>query len=668
MEILLLEDILIIFALASLVIFLFHRMKMPSIIGFLITGILAGPHGFGFIENVHEIEILAELGVVLLLFTIGIEFSLKNLVRSQRAVFLGGGLQVSLTVLFTYLLVRFLGRDFSEALFMGFLVALSSTAVVLKMIQEKSEISTPYGKASVSILIFQDLIIVPMILFVPILAGQSENVWGDVGWLVAKVVFIIGFTFFLAKWVMPRLLHQIARVRSRELFLLSIFVIGFAVASLTSALGLSLALGAFLAGLAISESEYSHHAFGNIIPFRDIFTSFFFVSIGMLLDLSYFWGNFLLVLGIAMGIILVKTTISGFVAFVLGFPFRTTVIIGLALSQVGEFSFILSKIGMDYELLGQDYYQLFIAVAVITMAFAPFIILLAPRVSHLLMKLPLPEKLVTGMRPVHNEPVYHIKNHLIIIGMGINGRNIAKAAQMAKIPYLILDSDPDLVVEERANGQPIVFGDATQENMLRFVKIENAEVVTVSLADSPTTYRVTELVRQLNPKAHLIIRTRYLSDVEDLYKAGANEVIPEEFETSVEIFSRVLSKYLIPKADIEKLIAEIRADGYEMFRGLNVEDTTLKDLKIQVPDIEISSLKVYPAASIVGKTIGELGLRKNFSVNILAIRRGEETIPNPMANDKILAGDIVYVLGKQYSVACITSLFQEENEPGCMES
>jgi CPA2 family monovalent cation:H+ antiporter-2 len=282
------------------------------------------------------------------------------------------------------------------------------------------------------------------------------------------------------------------------------------------------------------------------------------------------------------------------------------------------------------------------------------------------MKLPLPAKLVTGTRPVQNEPVVHIKNHLIIIGMGLNGRNVAKAAQMANIPYLILDADPDLVVEERANGQPIVFGDATHESMLHFVKIENAEVVTVSLADSPTTYRVTELVRRLNPKAHLIIRTRYLADVEDLYKAGANEVIPEEFETSVEIFSRVLSKYLIPKAEIEKLIAEVRADGYEMFRGLNVEDTTLKDLKLQVPDIEISSLTVYPTASIVGKTIGELGLRKNFSVNILAIRRGEETIPNPMANEKILAGDIVYVLGKQYSVACITSLFREETEPGCM--
>ena len=661
------EDIVIIFILAIGVIFLFQKINVPSIVGFLLTGVLAGPHGFGLIQSTEEIEFLAEIGLILLLFAIGIEFSLKSLMNIRRIVFLGGGLQVLITILLTFILVRFLGRSLQESFFMGFMVALSSTALVLRALQESAAISTDYGKATVGILIFQDLIIVPMMLLTPIIAGKSGNIIDSMGLFGIKLAGIAGITFIGAKYVVPRMLHQIAKTKNRELFLISIIAIGFAVAWFTSAIGLSLALGAFIAGLTISESEYSHHAFGNIVPFRDVFASFFFVSIGMLLDLSFFGQNVFLVLAIAFGVISVKTIIAGFVAFLLGYPFRTTVIVGLAISQVGEFSFILSQLGLENGILQPDYYQLLIAVAVITMALAPFIILLAPYLSDQILKLPLPDKLVKGLRPLKNEEVGELSGHLVIIGMGLNGRNVARAAKVVNIPYVIVDFDPDIVKQERERGEPVYFGDATQESMLRLVKVQNAEVLVVAISDPTATFRITSLLYNMNPKAHVIIRTRYLSDVESLYNEGANEVIPEEFETSVEIFSRVLNKYLIPRDDIEKLVAEIRSDNYGMLRKFEPDVPKIYDLKERIPDIEINALKVEKGCSVEGKTIEELNLRRTFGVNILAISREGNTFANPMKEEIIYPGDILYVLGTQTSVACITSLFREPEEPSCVD-
>ncbi len=325
-EIKLLQDIVIIFALASFVIWLFHKLKVPSIIGFLLTGVLTGPHAFGLVKSIEEIEILAEIGVVLLLFTIGIEFSLKNLIRSRKMVFLGGLLQVFLTAAFTFFISYLFGMSLNQSVFFGFLVALSSTAVVLKVLQERAEVSGEYGKFSVGVLIFQDIIIVPMILMIPLLAGKSTNLVSDVGMLLVKVAGITVLTFLSAKFFVPWMLHLVARTKSQELFLLSVLMFGLAIAWLTSSIGLSLALGAFLAGLVISESDYSHQAFGNIIPLRDIFISFFFVSIGMLFNVSFVINNPGLVLISALIVLVIKTIITGFVAFVLGFPFRTTVL------------------------------------------------------------------------------------------------------------------------------------------------------------------------------------------------------------------------------------------------------------------------------------------------------------------------------------------------------
>ncbi|MFC2110848.1 cation:proton antiporter [Bacteroidota bacterium] len=661
MEIPLFQDIVIIFTLSAVVILLFHRLKIPPIVGFLVTGILIGPSGLlnyytglDIIDNSHhEINHLAEIGVMLLLFTIGIEFSIKNLIQIRRTVLLGGSMQVGLSIAITYVIASISGYSFGEAIFMGFLLALSSTAIVLRTLQKDGKISLPSGKASLGILIFQDLIIVPMMLFIPILAGNTGNIGMAMLILVGKTALLIVFTYVLSKWLIPKLLHQVAKTGSRELFLLTLLVLGFAVAWLTSFMGLSLALGAFLAGLAISESEYSHHAFGNVIPFRDIFTAFFFVSIGMLLDFNFILSEPLIVLTFAVLVLVIKTFVSGLSVFILGYPFRATVIVGLSLSQIGEFSFVLADIGLKNGFLlsssgvGNYYYQLFLAVTTVTMILTPFIIKLSPWMIDTFMKIiPIPQRFINGLRQFEEKKIDELENHMIIVGMGLNGCNLSKVAKTTNIKYRIIDSDAEIVREKQKEGEPIMYGDASYESVLEQAGISKAQVLVTVIGDPTSTYTIVRNARLQNPEIYIIARTRYLEDVEDLYQAGANDVIPEEFETSLEIFARVLNKYLIPKSDIDELVDKYRTHGYQPLREIDSKSgTKLEEIKLEIPDIEISAINISKTSQLVNKSIGKLKIRENFGVSILAIRRGTETITNPNKDEMIHTNDVLYIMG-----------------------
>jgi len=490
-----------------------------------------------------------------------------------------------------------------------------------------------------------------MILVTPLLAGATGGAGGSVIVLIAKGIGIIGLVIVSAKWIVPQVLYQISRTRSQELFILSIVVICLAVAWITSSAGLSLALGAFLAGLIISESEYSHQALGSILPFRDVFTSFFFVSIGMLLDVGFLFRHPGTIILIALGILVIKSIIAGFATVLLGFPFRTSILVGLALSQVGEFSFILSKTGIEHGLLSGNIYQMFLSFSVLTMAATPFIITLAPRLADIILRLPLPKRLISGFYPVPDIKVKVKKDHLIIIGFGVNGRNVARAARLSGIPYAIIEMNPETVRSEQARGEPIFYGDSTQEVILRHANIKDARIVVTAINDPAATRRITEIIRRLNPKVHLIVRTRYLQEMGPLYELGANEVIPEEFETSVEIFTRILCKYLIPREEIERLVAEIRSDGYEMLRSFYKKSLSVSELKLQLPDVEISSLKVAEKSPLVGKSIAEINLRKKFGVTVLAIRRNSQILSNPHANTQFFSNDTLVVLGLPEKIA-----------------
>jgi CPA2 family monovalent cation:H+ antiporter-2 len=479
----LLNDILVIFGLAVLVLFVCHRLGISTIVGFLLTGLLAGPHGFGLVKAIEAIEILAEVGVVLLLFTIGLEFSLRNLLRIRRVALLGGGAQVGLTCLCTILLSRAYGLSTGPAVFMGFLVSLSSTAIVMKIFQDRAEVESPHGNTALGILIFQDIIVVPMMLFLPVLAGVRES-WGD-SFLIflAEGVGIGIFVLICAKWVVPWILYRVTQTRIHELFLLSVILICLLIAWLTHLIGLSLALGAFLAGLIISESEYSHAAIGNILPFRDLFTSFFFVSIGMLLDLGFFVHRAPVILGITLAVFVLKFILVGFSAILAGLSLRTAILTGMALCQVGEFSFILSKTGLELGVIQQTAYQMFLAVSVITMAFTPFAIGGAPAVAELISRWPLPQRLKRGAYPIGIRGGVRPQDHIIIVGFGINGRNIARAAKTAGVPYVVIEMNPEAVRAERAKGEPIDYGDATQEAVLKHAEIQNARAIVIVIND-----------------------------------------------------------------------------------------------------------------------------------------------------------------------------------------
>jgi CPA2 family monovalent cation:H+ antiporter-2 len=653
----LLSDILIIILLSVVVLYLCHRMHLPIIVGFLLTGIIAGPHGLGLVREIEAVKTLAEAGIVLLLFTIGLEFSFRSLFRIRKTVLLGGTLQIVLTVLAGFAAARLFGYSFNKAVFAGFLLSLSSTAIVMKILQDRAEMETPQGNASLGILIFQDMAAVPMMLMVPLLAGTEQGGGGSPTLLVAKILGIVILVPVLSKWLVPHIFFAIAKTRSREMFLITTIALCMAVAWLTYEAGLSLALGSFLAGLIISESEYSHQALGDILPFRDVFTSFFFVSIGMLLDIGFFLKHPLFLIMAAFCVLILKTLVVGAAAFFSGLPLRSAIITGIALSQVGEFSFILSETGVPYGLVSGNIYQAFLAVSILTMMATPLLIAAAPAISEHVGRLPLPRRLKQGMTPEYSGETAHMENHLIIVGFGLNGKNLVRAARVAGIRYTIIEMNPAAVRTEKAKKEPIFFGDATQEAILLHVNVRQARTLVVVINDPAATRRITELARRLNPRLYILVRTRFVSEMNALIDLGANDVIPEEFETSVEIFSRVLAKYFIPKEEIEKLTSDIRSDGYEMFRSTSRNALPSCTMESCLPDLEIASFRIENGSPVVGKTLQETEMRKKYGVTLLAVNRSSRIISNPAANLKFDGGDILFVVGDTKSIQQVKTVF-----------
>ena len=650
MEIPLLSDIVVILGLSVFVILFFQRFNLPTILGFLITGIVAGPHGLSLINASHEVEVLSEIGVILLLFIIGLEFSLKSLAAIKKAVFIGGTFQVGVTILAVAAIAYYFEFSTGEAVFLGFLFALSSTAIVLKILQDTGEVNTPHGKIILAILIFQDIIVVPMMLFTPMISGQADNIIQTLLILGLKGLGVIIVVIVSARYIVPVLLYQVAKTKSKELFILSTVVICFAVASLTSSIGLSLALGAFMAGLIISESEYSHQATSNIIPFREVFTSFFFVSIGMLLDIQFLWEHLAVALALTFATLIFKGIIAAFAAIILKYPLRTALLVGLSLFQVGEFAFILSKTGLEYDVLSPTVYQYFLSVSILTMAFTPFVIQLGDSLVNVLLKAPIPNRLRKGtMSALDVETIEEdqLNDHIVIIGFGINGKNLAKAAKHAHIPYVILELNADTVKSERKNGEPIYYGDAVQDNILSHVAIHKARVVVIAISDPLATKRIIVNIRSITKKAFIIVRTRFIQEMDDNYKLGADEVIPEEFETSIEIFTRVMTKYLIPLDQIEDFVRGVRADNYEMLRSIPKKGAAAAFKGFVLPDVEIATITVQKnKKSIVGKTLSESELRNRYGITIVAIKRDSEIINEIKADTEILQNDVLYVFGK----------------------
>lgn len=649
-----LADLVILFGAAVATVLIFRRLNLPSLIGFLLAGVLAGPHGFGLIENHLHIEHASEIGVILLLFTIGIEMSLPELRRIFYLLVVGGGLQVGITILAVALLGGVLGLPPAQAVFWGFLVALSSTALLIKLLMDAGEMETPQGKTIVGILIFQDLCIVPLMLFTPLLAGTVE---GGAVWVLIKAALVVAGVQLLARRLVPRIFALVVRTRSRELFVLTIIFIGFGTAWLTAAAGLSLALGAFIAGLAISESEYSHQVMGDLIPFRDAFLSLFFISVGMLLDVSLIFDRPLLVGGATLAIFIIKSLVTLAAGLILGIPLRIAVIVAMATAQVGEFSFVLSQTGLTHGLLDASSYQLFLAASVATMVLTPLWLRLAPPLAETLVRVA-PARLTRGRtRIAGRQHLRTLNDHVIIAGYGLNGRHLATTLRHLGIPHVAVDSNPHNVEKERRQGEKLFLGDATQAEVLSHLRIESARILVVAISDAAATRRIVAQARRLNRVLHIIVRTRYLAEVEPLYRLGASEVVPEEFETSLEILARSLRIFMLPQDVIDDRIAEVRRDGYAMLRQASTRHGHALGIAAYLSGAEIATFQLHPGARLAGSRLGE-GLLRNFSgATVLAIKRGKEVCANPDPVWELAGGDVVLVLGTPEQLKAAARLF-----------
>ncbi len=650
-------ELITVLALAVGIILVFRKLKLPGVLGFIIAGMVAGPHALGWVEKPETVEVLAEFGVIFLLFVIGMEFSLKKLASIGLTVFVGGSLQALLTIALVTGIGRLLGLALPAAVFTGFLVTLSSTAIVLRILQEKGKMDAPFGRITAAILIFQDILVVPMMLITPMLAGKSSDIGHDLLLLLGKMILLLVGVYVSGRFAVPRLLRTVATGKNKELFIITVVVLCFAAAWATQSLGLSLALGAFFAGLIISGTDQAYHATGIVQPFHELFMSFFFVSIGMLVDPALFVAHPFAVFGLALLVLLVKTFAAFIAVWVLRHPVSTALKCGLALFQVGEFAFVLAIVGLSDGLLSPEHHQLFLAVSILTMCVTPFAIARGDGIVRGVFTVFLPktigqrmDRIMRVRREVERTGRRALKDHTVIIGFGLNGQNVARAAQSAKIRCAVIEEDPDLAELAMKQGLHVVHGDAANEHVLEKAHVEQARVVVVAIADADVTRRIVALVRARSA-AYIIVRTRYVREIEANLAAGANEVIPEEFETSIEIFYRVLRKYLVPERSIQEMVAHIRGDHYGMLRGASPAKGGTGPENIDLGGLEIATVPVNIGRTrIAGRTLAQVDLRGRYGITILAIRRQGRMITRIGEEERVLQDDVLYLLGTSDSI------------------
>ena len=648
MELEFVHSLVIIFGISAFTVYALGKLNIPPIVGFLVAGAILGPHGFAFIKDVHEVEFLAEIGIILLMFTIGLEFSFKNLLMLRVAVFGGGFLQVTLTLIVVTLVSYFyFVQTLPVSVFNGFLVSLSSTAIVLKMLLDKNEAITPYGRTSIGMLLFQDLCVVPFMLLIPILAGKEDNLINIVA-ILLKAIVVISVVFFAARWLVPRALHQVVHTKSRELFIFTIMLICLGTALITSKLGLSLALGAFLAGIIISESDYASQAISDILPFKESFSSIFFISIGMLMNIHFVMPRFLSVGLIVIAIIGIKIAIIAVSSFVLGQSLRISVQSGFYLSQVGEFSFVLAVAGKEAGLLTEHFYQLFLSASVFSMLLTPLMMQISPHIASWLTSRPAFRRMDRIHRPSDNQRhLEKTSDHVIIVGFGMNGSNLAKVLRESAIPYIVLELNSSTVRTLKKRGEPIFYGDGTRVEILHKLGIQRAKVLVIAISDAASARRIVQVARQENPLLYVIVRTRFVAEVDDLKSMGANEVIPEEFETSIELFSRVLHYYHVPRNLIGEYIDIIRKDSYKILRTVELPEKSLAQRYKFLAGIDTETYLVKKDSTIKSHSLKEVSLRAETGATVIAVQRGEEIHHNPSPDFVLKAGDIVLLIGKR---------------------
>lgn len=636
MEFNILESIVLLLVVALVVSFILVKLNIPTAIGFIISGILIGPYGAGIVSNTETIKSIAEFGIILLMFTIGIEFAPARLFHIGREIIIGGSTQVLLTSLLIFLIAYFSKSGTMSSILTGFILSLSSTAIVLKILNDRGETYTSYGKIVIGVLLFQDLCVIPGMVILNLADTQIST-------LVIKSflsLLSLGVLFFLTYYAGRIILGSVAMTMNRELFTIAVITLSLGVSLLGYLSGSSYSLGAFIAGLGLSRSEFSHQVETEILPFRYVFNSIFFMSMGMFIDIDFILKHVGIVLITTTGLIILKMLTGAITSMILTRSFRTIFLSTVALSNVGEFALILLGISMEKGLISSDIYQVLLGSASLTMIVAPLMIYLTGRVAFDVQKLFDDSGTEIEFREEETP-----SNHVIICGYGLNGQNLAKVLKAVGIKYVILDINPATVRSVKLKGEPIYYGDVTRSDILIKAGIQKAKIIVFAISDPVATRRAVWISRHLNDRIYIFVRTRFVNEMEELYRIGANAVIPEEFETSIEIFAHVLKEFRIPDNVIEQQIKLIRMKDYEMLRV----PQAISDRKTEIEKILLSTLTesiyIEETYTAVNKSIEELNVRKETGASIIAVVRKGDAITNPSGEMKLQKGDVVILIG-----------------------
>jgi monovalent cation:H+ antiporter-2, CPA2 family len=634
------EDIILIILAGLFTGLIANKLKIPPIIGYIIAGIIIGPYTGGIaVSDITHIELLAEIGVALLLFSIGLDFSFRELKAVKSIALIGTPIQIVLLIAYGFAIGHFLDLPWNESLIFGMIISLSSTMVVLKTLMNRGLIGTLSSRVMIGVLIMQDLAAIPLMLIIPKLnAIGSDSV--PLLLTILKALVLLAAIIFIGIRIIPRLLRLVAKLNSRELFLIAVTSIGLGVGYLTHLFGLSLAFGAFIAGMVINESDYSHQALNDIIPLRDIFGLVFFTSIGMLLDPMFLYNNLILIFIIVLLVIAGKFIVFSSLSIVFKYFNIIPLALGFGLAQVGEFSFVLARTGLKSGIISADFYSLALSVSVITMLVSPFLSMLTLPLYSLKRKWFKHEDIQTI-----NMPEGGLANHIVIAGGGRVGSQIASVFSKAGFPFIILEQDFRRFENVKNAGFPVIYGDAAQETVLNVSKINIAKLIIITIPVIAAAREIISLALRNNPNVKIIARADDISQVDELFKMNIFEVVQPEFEASLEIIRQSLSLLDVPLTSIYGFTDDIRRQNYSNFRIENVQHSLLANINKTPFLLEMSWIEVLKNSKISGKSINEMAIRSKTGVSVVGVLRNNGFIPNPDAAFIFQPEDYIAIIG-----------------------
>jgi len=642
----LLLNIVLLLAIAVITVSLSRRMHFPPVLGYIIVGIIVGPHVFGFIQKEETISLLAEFGIVFLLFAIGLEFSISQMIAMRKQVFGLGTTQVLVTAGIIYTIGHLAGLDSNTNIVIAGAFALSSTAIVIKQLTEQSEIQSRHGRAAVGILIFQDIMAIPLLILIPALAmsDNSDNALAmALTMAFIKGVLVVIIMHLIGKYLLRPLFHEVASAKSQELFTLAVLTVALGAAAFTEEMGLSMTLGAFLAGMMLSETEYRHQIESDIRPFQDILLGLFFVTVGMLISIDVLVNNFLLIIALTLSIFFIKGAVLYLVSRLFNKEAGVSLRIALSLSQVGEFGLVLMTLAFTYKLLPEETGNILLTAAVLSMSISPFLVKFNGKIA---------KKIHIGSYSANHSEIentisedsQHINNHVILCGFGRVGQTVGRFLHATNQPFMALDMDIKRVHEAQGAGESVYYGDAAKETILHASSIDKAKVIMITFSDFHASIKILKAIRRINNDIPILVRTLDDSHVSDLMDAGATEVIPDIFESSIMLSSHLMLMLGQPPSKVLRATREARKGRYKLLESVYPGEGDNPFEQHQVMSGVIHSVFIESTSYALGAKLKDLNLSQ-FNVNVDAIKRGHVRGEHPDDETQLRLEDHVVLSG-----------------------